>query len=285
MADYQSYKKIQGDQAIIANSVGPAQVTGISTGIVRKDYYYNRCWWSVDNGGCCYLWTVPQGTTTIQFELVAGGGGGGPGRCCTGGYHPGGSGAYGTKILQAHKGQYQSGCQYTICAGGTTRCSCCGCCNGRRGCGFCGCVTYVQGSGLSNFCARGGSWGHHKCASWCYTCKMVSQCNWCNNESASCVCGVSQGTMGDFALGGTTSGEVANQYCNTEHIPYAGGTPGPYSVTLAKGRAKCGTGNVRGCCYGHSLFPGGGGFTAGTEGSNCWGDYGQGGLVVVTYWS
>ena len=70
MADYQSYKKIQGDQAIIANSVGPAQVTGISTGIVRKDYYYNRCWWSVDNGGCCYLWTVPQGTTTIQFEIV-----------------------------------------------------------------------------------------------------------------------------------------------------------------------------------------------------------------------
>ena len=281
MANYQTYKKLQGDQAVIANSLGPAQVSGFSTAVVDQDFYYNCNYWGSQNGGCCYYWTVPAKALTIKFEIMSGGGSGGPGRCCTGGYHPGGSGAYGVKTLHAHKGDFTPGSSaYTICAASSTRCSCCGCCTGRYGCGFCGCTTYVQGSGLNNFCATGGGWGHHKCASWCYTCKMNTQCAWCYSERMACVCG-----NWDFALGGMNGADSANQYCNTEHYPIASGGPGPWGSSFVRGRSKCGTGNRVGCCYGHSLFPGGGGFTAGTEGSNCWGSFGAGGLVVVTYWS
>lgn len=281
MADYQSYKKIQGDEAIIANSVGPGQVTGISTGIRRRDFYFSCCHFTGCSGGCCRQWTVPQGTTTIQFELVGGGGSGGPGRCCTGGYYPGGSGSYATKTLYAHKNDFTPGSsQYTICAAGTSRCSCCGCCNGRRGCGFCGCESYVQGSGLSNFCAAGGSYGHHKCNGGCYQCKFSAYCRFCNNECAASACGR------DFFFCGMTGSATENQYCNTDRYGYANHVPGPWGAGFGHGRAKCGTGNVRGCCYGHSLFPGGGGYTAGTEGGpQCWGDWGANGLVVVTYWS
>ena len=284
MANYQSYKKIQGDQALIDGSVTFAKTSGLSSGRVTKCYFYNKCWWSPTNGGCCYLWTVPTGTNSIQFEIVSSGGTGGPGQCCTGGFFPGGSGAYGTKMISKSASCFQDGCQYTLCAAGSTGCSCCSCCTGRYGCGFEGNPSYVQGSGLSNFCARGGSWGHHKCAEWCYTCKMISQCGWCNNEAPACVCNISHGSQGDFAISGGTGADTANYYCNTDHFPVAAATPGPYSAGYARGRAKCGTGNARGCCYGHALFPGGGGFTAGTEGSNCWGDYGQGGLVVLTFW-
>ena len=104
-----------------------------------------------------------------------------------------------------------------LSAAASTRCSCCGCCVGRTGCGFCGCTSYVQGPGLNNFCATGGSWGHHKCGSWCYTCKMQTQCNWCRSEVQGCVCG-----NWDFALGGINGSDSANQYCNTEHYPQTG---------------------------------------------------------------
>ena len=36
MANYQSYKKIQGDSAVIANSLGPAQVSGFSTAVTCR---------------------------------------------------------------------------------------------------------------------------------------------------------------------------------------------------------------------------------------------------------
>tara|TARA_E500000331_G_scaffold259044_1_gene249908 strand:- start:4758 stop:5603 length:846 start_codon:yes stop_codon:yes gene_type:complete len=281
MANYQTYKKINGGEAVIANSLGPSQVSGFSTAVVKQCFFYDCCFWDATNGGCGFTWTVPQDALTVKFEILGGGGSGGPARCCTGGYYPGGSGAYGVKTLYAHTGDFTPGStNYTICAGATTRCSCCGCCTGRSGCGFCGCTSYVQGSGLSNFCATGGSWGHKKCAGWCYICKFTAQCNFCYSERTACVCG-----NYDFALPGATGSEMANQYCNTEHVPFAPGAPGPWGATFNKGRAKCGTGNRVGCCYGHSLFPGGGGFTGGTEGSQCWGSFGQGGLVVVTWWS
>tara|TARA_B100000287_G_scaffold68589_1_gene60206 strand:- start:1280 stop:2125 length:846 start_codon:yes stop_codon:yes gene_type:complete len=281
MADYQTYKKINGTNALIDGTVNANKTTGLSTAVVNQNYYYDCCYWSPENGGCCFLWTVPANTQTIKFEIVSGGGSGGPGRCCSSGYNPGGSGAYGIKTLHAYDGDFTPGSsQYTICAAASTRCSCCGCCVGRRGCGFCGCTTYVQGPGLNNFCATGGSWGHHKCGSWCYTCKMQTQCNWCRSEVQGCVCG-----NWDFALGGINGSDSANQYCNTEHYPQTGAVPGPWGASFVRGRAKCGSGNTVGCCYGHALFPGGGGFTAGTEGSNCWGSFGAGGLVVVTYWS
>ena len=72
MADYQSYKKIAGDKAIVANTIGPNQVTGIATGIVCRMFYYNCCLNVPENGGCCYLWTVPNNVKSIQFEIISG---------------------------------------------------------------------------------------------------------------------------------------------------------------------------------------------------------------------
>ena len=40
-------------------------------------YVYNGNWWSPCNGGRCCLWTVPNGTTSIKFEILSGGGPGG----------------------------------------------------------------------------------------------------------------------------------------------------------------------------------------------------------------
>ena len=127
MADYQTYKKINGTDAILDGTVTGSKTVGLATAHVRQDYYYNCNYWSPQNGGCCFLWTVPSGAQTIKFEILSGGGSGGPGRCCSSGYVPGGSGAYGIKTLFANKGDFTPGSsQYTICAAASTRCSCCG---------------------------------------------------------------------------------------------------------------------------------------------------------------
>ena len=282
MADYQSYKKIQGDQAIVANSIGAGQVTGLSTAFVRRDFYWNCCWWQACNGGCSASWTVPTGVQSIQFEITSGGGSGGVARCCTGGYYNGGSGAYATVLLRADEGDFTPGSStYCICAAGSSRCSENGCCNGRRGCGYCGCESYVTGPGLSNFCAAGGSYGHLKCSGDCYTCKMETQCEFCNNTARARTCGM------DWGLTGIQPGAFENQYCAGVRHGRSMSAPGPWGGgMMAVGREKCGQGDKRGCCMGHSLFPGGGGFTGSTRGNGqCWGDWGQGGVVVVTYWS
>jgi len=282
MADYQSYKKIKGDQAILANTVGPNQVTGISTGSVKRDFYYNTNIWSPCNGGCCYLWTVPAGVQSIQFELTGGGGSGGPARCCTGGYYNGGSGAYATKTITKACNCFTPGSsQYTICAAGSSRCSENGCCTGQAGCGYCGCVSYVTGPGLSNFCATGGSWGHLKCSGGCYNCIQDKQCSNCNGTNNACWFGA------DFGIVGMKPGAFENQFCNDIRMGRSISAPGPWGGgIMAIGIDKCGRGDIRGCCMGQSIFPGGGGFTGSSRGDgNCYGDMGNGGVVVVTYWS
>ena len=281
MANYQTYKKIQGDQAVINNSLGPAQVSGFSTAVTCQMMFSNCNYWSPSNGGCCCNWTAPGKALTIKFEVTSGGGTGGGGRCCTTGFgQPGGGGAYGVKQIYSHKGDFTPGSSaYTICAGGTTRCSCCGCCHGRTGCGFCGCTSYVQGPGLNNFCAFGGNYGRQRCGSWCYNCQYMTNCGMCWSERTACSCGA------DWQLVGQKSSTQSNYYCHTEHMGKAGGAAGPYGAKSSHGRNSCSIGNVRGCCLGHSLFPGGGGFNPITQGGNCWGDWGQGGLVVVTYWA
>ena len=281
MADYQTYKKIDGGDAVIANSLGPAQVSGFSTAVTCRMTFTNTNYWSSGNGGCCCCWTVPGKVLSVRFELQGSGGSGAGSRCCQSNQGiPGGSGGYAMKQLWSHKGCFTPGStSYTICAGGSNRCSCCGCCHGRTGCGFCGCVTYVQGSGLNNFCANGGSYGRQKCGGWCYNCLYMAQCNQCMNEQIACSCGW------DYAIAGVRSVYHANQYCHTEFRQMAAGASGPYGAPVSYGRDFCSRGPIRGCCNGHSLYPGGGGFTSSAQGSDCWGDWGQAGMVVVTTWS
>ena len=98
------------------------------------------------NCGANCTWTVPAGVTCARFQLWGAGGGSGPG-CCCGGSPFGSSGAYATVSMPV-----VAGCSYTICSG------CAYCCFPSTGtCGrLPGCPSYVQGHGLTNFCADGG---------------------------------------------------------------------------------------------------------------------------------
>ena len=277
MANYQSYKKIQGDSAIIANTVGPGQVSGISTGVAHQFYLYNANYWNVANGGCCLLWTVPAGTTSIRFELTGGGGTGSIGACCSNG-PSGGAGAYAVKTLFAYDGDFVAGStQYTICSGASTDCSCCRQCTACACCGRRGCRSFVTGSGLSNFCAEGGALGWHNWGGGCYSYVCPAQCNKCLQV---CACW----RRADFGIIGPSGGKHNNQYCRGTDRSWTGPGVGPYAVSTNFGQDNCSRGNTHGCCKGQALFPGGGGISPFTDGGCCWGGWGAGGLVVVSYW-
>lgn len=136
--------------------------------------FYNTC--LVNNGphqngshcGASGTWTVPADTSVITFHAW-GGGGGGAGQCCNncfcgtfscaahGGY-------YSRKTIRKCDGQFQDGCTYNWCYGdgGDGNTNNAGgfcftvCCDGSRGC-----ASYVNGPGLSNFCAVGGRGGRN----------------------------------------------------------------------------------------------------------------------------
>ena len=94
--------------------------------------------------GCTCNWTVPGGVTCARFQIWGAGAGSGTSCCC--GYGVGGSsGAYASVIMPVSPGN-----TYTLCSG------CAYCCHPQWGNMNDGCPSYVQGSGLSNFCVEGG---------------------------------------------------------------------------------------------------------------------------------
>ena len=99
---------------------------------------YHRC-------GCNCSWTVPGGVTCARFQLWGSGTPAGN-SCCCGYGRPGTTGAYASVIIPVTAGQ-----TYTICSG------CAYCCHPCWGGGQAdGCPSYVQGTGLTQFCAMGG---------------------------------------------------------------------------------------------------------------------------------
>ena len=280
MANYQSYKKIDGGSAILSNSITATQTTGLAEGKAFQFYVYDTDITTVNNGGRCCLWTVPAGTTMIRFEATGGGGSGSIGACCSNGI-PGGTGAYAVKTLCASGGQFTPGStQYTICAGGSTRCSCCRQCTACACCGVRGCRSFVSGSSMSNFCAEGGSHGWHQCTGGCHSCSQQRQ--WVNACWGTCACF----RDADFGIMGNQASRQNNNECRGDWWQYSASTVGPWGGGAGqKGTDQC-TGSpwFQGCCLGHPVFPGGGGFAPFTDGSCCWGGWGYGGLVVVSYW-
>ena len=121
---------------------------------------YHRC-------GCCCEWTVPGGVTCARFQIWGAGGGSGT-SCCCGGNSNGGSGAYASVIMPV-----TAGSQYTLCAG------CAYCCYTERAQMTAdGCPSWVQGPGLTNFCAEGGETNLF-CESKSRCLHTVNQTNWC----------------------------------------------------------------------------------------------------------
>ena len=311
-----------------------------SGGAAQKEFWlYNNQHWTAENGGCCYEWTVPTGTTYIKFEILGGGGPGNSGG--PGDWGPGGSGGnYGMKQIfssgeciqggsnyETRTGATSSGftcnnccwangsCRecnngvgtcvlspnidsgnavYTICAAGTSPCSCCLQCQ-HFPCNRHGCPSYVNGPGLGtttgeyqldniNFCVLGGTQGPHWCdtSCSCYNCYAPGQCcqeRWSAGWSRQmCNCGFGY----DLFFSGTT-GSVSQDYsCNSGKSSSPGFPTGPFgSPSPGFSGDKCGCAMT--CCSGHSSFPGGGGYSHLDDDIAYYGAFGAGGLVKVTY--
>jgi len=216
------------------------------------------------NGGACCNFVVPAGATWVTFE-VWGSGGGGAGACCCMQGWPGGSGAYTAKTVCSPT---LAGCSYTICAGSTTSMSpvCFGCP---------GYDSWVQGYGLSNFCAKGGSYGEVHCFQYygCYTCSIP-------NPYCCCAFG------GDICIHGMQSTQTSSTWCAQYPQQLASLAPLAQSGPQT-GPGGCINGSANGSCTGWfpcTAFPGGGGLSGNAHGGNCWcGSWGGGGAVSVTY--
>lgn len=224
-------------------------------------YVYNTNVGSVNNGGQCCLWTVPANTVWARFEVWGAGGSGGGACCCQQPSKGGGSGSYARKTIRVVPGQ-----QYTICAGGS------GCCS-QANCGPNGFPSYACNAAATYplcLCASGGEGG--------------ASCCWAaiggNYHCSSNICGSACGY--DHAICGI-QGSAHQSWCGFDSWHYIPSGPVIGAGTRIS-RTHCGE-SWMGCdlAGGWSSFPGGGGGTAISYGGCCWGGWGAGGLVVITY--
>lgn len=223
-------------------------------------YVYNNNR-GINNGGCCCLWTVPADIVNVTFELWGAGAAGAGGCCCQFSTQNAGGGSYAIRSVNTI-----AGCQYTICAAGNGACC-------ERDClGIDGSTSFVQGSGIATTCARGGCTGRTNChGHYAYNC-----CFGCSN--------ISGGTQGDLRLGHSRNNPMATQYCHNQMWDYVSGPP--KGANTRKGRDYCGNPmTCSGCGWGCAQpYPGDGGYN-GTAcgGPCCWGHWGSGGMVKVSY--
>ena len=251
---------------------------------LNEIYVWNLNNWSPENGGRCCAFTVPNGTTSIKFEILSGGG---PGGSSGGDYDHGCGGQggnYGVRTLTKSVNGFTDGTVYTVCAAGSSNCSCCCSCN--QNCRH-GCTSFVNGTGLSNFCAIGGMGGS---TSWdmisqCYNCHIGNvQCN-VGNYNAGWITNVCNDPVygSDMCFRGTSGSYNAQYDCCADHFSVAGSPSGPISAGHGIGGKHMCVGNLA-CCSAHAAFPGGGGAGHATASvSACWGSFGAGGLVKITY--
>ena len=163
MANYRSYKKVNGDSfadnILDANSFSSSPSS--SYGVKWFFGIMCRC-----SPGCCCNWTIPSNVRNMWIQAW-GAGGNGTGSCsCNRCQHwqAAQGGYYNTKMIETN-----SGCNYTVCAAGVYRCL------SRECYGCTGCSSYVNGHNLSNFCAIGGCRGNAN-PSWSTACASVNPC-------------------------------------------------------------------------------------------------------------
>ena len=234
-----------------------------STNYPTEFLVYNGSYCSGQNGGQCCYWVAPAGTSWVTFEIWGGGGGGGGSCCCQSG-SGGGAGAYSVKSVCTGTTGGLAGQGYTICAGSTTFATpyCTGCP---------GYVSYVNGYGLSNFCAQGGCQSVSTCWQYfsCYT-----GCN--------VICCMSSACGGDITMPGYSGGELQTQFCGAKAQGFAAVAPATVSGPWT-GPHGCQWGGCTSWGTG-PYFPGGGGRPGiGSANNCCCGEYGGGGLVSITY--
>ena len=263
MADYSTYKKINGDQ-IESGSLGAAKFSSSPTSSYGVKWFYGtmcRC-----SPGCCCAWQVPTATNKMWVQAW-GSGGNGSGACSCNGchhYYGAGGGFYNSKMITT-----TAGCTYTVCASGVYPCL------SRECYGCIGCSSYVNGHNLSNFCAIGGCRGMAN-PSWSTACNAVWGC--CRGPTTN------GGDFGMGALNGAWSNSRHDTYrgwCHCFHYGYSG-TAAPMIGTssyqsIRECWIRCGCWIVP---YGH-----GGQNAMSTYCGRCCGQGGTGGggLVKITY--
>ena len=133
MANYSSYKIVQGDQFVGA-AVTATKFSGSPNSSYGVKWFFGtmcRC-----SPGCCCLWSVPSDVQNMWIQAW-GSGGNGTGACsCSRCHHweAAQGGYYNSKMIETN-----GNCQYTVCAGGVYPCL------SRECYGCMGCTSYVNG--------------------------------------------------------------------------------------------------------------------------------------------
>jgi len=230
---------------------------------------------SVSNGGCCCLWTVPAGVTSVTFELYGGGASGNDACCCAWTAVEPTAGNYAVKQVDV-----VAGCQFKICAGGSTACA-----HNISNGGCHGCSSYVEAVTGSTVvgCACGGFCGSSQpgfsSPFTSYTC-CWGRINGDNNTSRN-------SSVNDIDIMGTGGNSHKIQHCFTEHFSTGSGG---WNMDSWRSFSFCDTtwqrqgGDVHSGGQGWGMWPGGPG-TSGIAcgGGHCWGTFGAGGTIIVRY--
>jgi len=279
MATYSSYKKVNPSVQFPPDSIDQTNLEAGAGNNYGVDWVYPergmRCHHCANAGGCvcqacgrCCSWQVPANTTSVTFEIWSGGGAGaGNARCeCAATTQGGAGGNYAVKTITT-----TPGASYRVCAGGTWPCY------RTYQTASMGCKSFVQGTGLSNFCVTGGCGGINFCSP-----------HYCPRRSGSCancnICGI---FGADFGIMGTPghymgSGDLTN-WCNRQ-MHFTGVAPfvGVFQ-SLGPREYEC----ICGC---RTNFPAGGGLpgTSSCCGANAGlcctaGAQGGAGMVKITY--
>lgn len=226
---------------------------------------YNTNTASVQNGGQCCCWVVPAGVTWATFELWGAGGDGGGACCCMGHYYGPFTGTYAKKYLQV-----TPGCYFCICAAGS------GCC-AQQCCGTCGFPSWVNcQNGTQVTCAAGGCGG-------CVLCfRSYQGCTGICWGSCNIAC---YSNSYEFTSPSLNSPNKVSNYCWQNMFEFMQGTPKLGNNTRT-GLDHCVTSLTiwGGAAFGNPRWPGGTGNSATACGGGCcYGMFGAGGLVMITY--
>jgi hypothetical protein len=176
--------------------------------------------------GAACTFVVPSGISYVRFQLWGAGGNAGSG-CCCGGSGFGSTGAYASVILPAI-----TGCSYTIIAGAVTCSTPVLWSNYDNSTAQYG-TSYIQGYGISNFCAMGGRGFAPNCIlKYDIASAMATVCRWaapdCVSGSGSCIC------------------NTQNDYCFSSSCASCGCIP--FSKTNTTNWCGVNTLNIKCCC-------------------------------------
>ena len=218
---------------------------------------------SQQSGACCCLWTVPANITTATFEGYGAGGDGGGGCCCQGTVMGAVGGSYAITTIDV-----VAGATYGICAPPS------GCCHCNAGVGNHGQAAWVSciGTGAVIMCACGGQGSN-----------MQASFSVMGNGYTCCWGRIGSSGTGDLVFKGAGGTLNRNTYCHNQmYQTVAGGqfSTGKTSADL------CSLWGCQGCATMKSYpqYPGGAGADGQTcGGPQCYGQWGQAGMVKITY--